>query len=191
MPIEPSSSAATRDNRKRNFKGLAEKRNRNLDDHSECGVDEHLMPNDLAELHCSVEKQLNSQDQRYTKARRRVVEVLYRSDRPLTLPEIVASDDELAQSSTYRNLDLLVQVDTVERVISSHDHTHFELSQKLIGHHHHLICVDCGLILDIEVADKLEVLISEHLNHVAKEYGFTVSGHQLDVEGQCGNCLSQ
>lgn len=159
-----------------------------VQDHRHCKVNAHILPSDLAEIHCSIEKRLTIKDQRYTKARRRVVEVLFKSERPLTLPEIVASDAQLAQSSTYRNLDLLVQVEAVERVISAHDHTHFELSQELIGHHHHLICIECGLILDIELKKSLEQDLTDQLTQIGQSYGFSVTGHQLDIEGHCGDC---
>lgn len=161
------------------------------DPHAHCQAWAHETPVDEDELHCAVEKQLKNTGQRYTSARRKLIEVLFRAERPLTLPEIVDSAKDLAQSSAYRNLDLLIESGTVDRVISGHDYSHFEVSQSLIGHHHHLICDKCGLILDIDVAETLEDRIHDHLDQTAKTYGFYIHDHRLDIHGLCQQCQQQ
>ncbi len=50
-------------------------------------------------------------------------------------------------------------------------------------HHHHLICRNCGLTVEIE-ADAVETWA----RNVAAENGFTAAAHVVDVFGLCAAC---
>ena len=50
-------------------------------------------------------------------------------------------------------------------------------------HHHHLICRNCGLTVEIE-ADAVE----QWAKNVAAEHGFTQPNHVVDVFGYCAEC---
>ena len=52
-----------------------------------------------------------------------------------------------------------------------------------VGHHHHLICRNCGLTVEIE-ADAVE----EWAKSAAAAHGFTEAQHVVDVFGLCPNC---
>ncbi|MGO3885754.1 MAG: Fur family transcriptional regulator [Mycetocola sp.] len=51
------------------------------------------------------------------------------------------------------------------------------------GHHHHLICRNCGLTVEIK-ADEVEAWASR----VATTHGFTQAKHVVDIFGLCENC---
>ncbi|MWB98222.1 Fur family transcriptional regulator [Agromyces seonyuensis] len=51
------------------------------------------------------------------------------------------------------------------------------------GHHHHLICRNCGLTVEIS-ADSVESWAQQ----VAAEHGFTRAAHVVDVFGLCAEC---
>ena len=51
------------------------------------------------------------------------------------------------------------------------------------SHHHHLICRNCGLTVEIE-ADEVE----EWAQKVAAQNGFTQPNHIVDVFGLCAAC---
>src|SRR6187551_3733352 len=51
------------------------------------------------------------------------------------------------------------------------------------SHHHHLICRNCGLTVEIE-ADEVEAWAQK----VAAENGFTSPNHIVDVFGFCESC---
>ncbi len=51
------------------------------------------------------------------------------------------------------------------------------------SHHHHLICRNCGLTVEIE-ADAVE----NWAQQVAAEHGFTKPNHIVDVFGLCADC---
>jgi len=140
-------------------------------------------------VHDEVSTLLRSAGQRYTGSRRAVVDVLADEGRPMTLPEILARQPDLAQSSAYRNLAELEQAGVVRRIITSDEHSHFELAEDLTGHHHHhLICRDCGAVTDFAVPADLEKQIDRSASAVARKYGFVVDAHRLDLVGRCMDC---
>jgi Fur family ferric uptake transcriptional regulator len=53
------------------------------------------------------------------------------------------------------------------------------------SHHHHLICRNCGLTVEIE-ADAVE----NWAQQVAAEHGFTKPNHIVDVFGLCAECTA-
>ena len=143
---------------------------------------------DLDRLHDEITELLDRCDHRYPSGRRRLVGVLALADRPLTLPEILGEDDRLSQSSAYRNLDVLESSGAIRRIVGTGDHAHFELAEAMLGHHHHLICVGCGMIEDIRLGDQLEGAVDEALGQAADAVGFTPLHHSLDLHGHCAEC---
>lgn len=131
---------------------------------------------------------LDEVDQRYTPGRRAIVEVLARTDRPLTAAEIVESG-ELPQSSAYRNLTVLEDCGIVHRVASTDEFARFELAHDLTDHHHHhLICTECGDVADFTVPERLERSLEALTRTVRGETGFAAENHRLDFLGLCAEC---
>ena len=140
------------------------------------------------ELDGEVAALLRSADQRYTTGRRRLVEVLQSGGGPLTITQILGVDDSLAQSSVYRNLTILEEVGAVARIVTRDDFARYELAEHLTEHHHHLICSTCGDVVDFALNGKAEAALEKALSTAAREAGFTVEGHQLDLLGVCAGC---
>jgi Fe2+ or Zn2+ uptake regulation protein len=140
------------------------------------------------ELHASVAQRLGEQGQRYSTGRRRLVAGLVGADRPVTIPELLESMPEMAQSSAYRNLSVLEQVGVVSRVVTFGEHARFELAEDLMGHHHHLICTSCGRVEDFIVPDAVERTVDEAMASVVAPTGFAPTAHRLDLLGTCRSC---
>lgn len=142
------------------------------------------------ELHTTAAQRLRAEGLRYTTSRRAVVEVLAASDRPLTIPEILAVAPTLAQSSAYRNLTELIGAGVVHRIISGDEYSHFELAEDLTAHHHHLVCTSCGRVADVTLGDDIEAALDRALDQVATSQGFHAEHHRLDVIGRCAECAA-
>jgi len=140
------------------------------------------------ELHEAVDWHLALQDSRYTKGRRRLVQVLSDAGRPLTLPEIASHRADLPQSSAYRNLDVLERAGVIRRITHSGDHAYFELAEPFVDHHHHLVCIECGQMEDIHLDEDVEQLVDTGLRRAAERVGFTPLHHSLDLHGYCAEC---
>jgi len=140
------------------------------------------------DLHEHVALRLALSDQRYTTGRRRLIEILENAEHPVTLPTIASDHPDIVASSAYRNLDVLESAGVIRRIASGGDHAHFELAEPLLDHHHHLICVDCGTIVDVQLDDELERIVHDRLSQAARDAGFTPLHHSLDGHGRCPAC---
>lgn len=119
-----------------------------------------------------------------------MVAALHDADGPVTIPEILALDGDLAQSSLYRNLAILEEVGAVTRIVTHDDHARFELAEALTDHHHHhLICTNCGSVSDFELAPDTESTLERAFNRVGRSATFQIDGHRLDLLGTCATCL--
>lgn len=139
-------------------------------------------------VHEQVALRLAGHEQRYTPVRQALVATLADAGRPLSIPEILASNLELPQSSAYRNITSLIDAGVVRRVVGVDDHGRFELAEELAGHHHHLACGQCGTVEDVAPSPRLERAMAEAARVVAEEQGYEVTGHQFDLVGVCPSC---
>lgn len=127
--------------------------------------------------------------QRLTSNRAAIVDVLRSAERPLTLPEILASRSDLAQSSAYRNLVVLEQAGIVHRIVTNAEHARFELAEGFTGnHHHHLVCTECGAIEDVPASTHLEETLGAAVEEIDRATGFTTEHHRIDLLGRCRVC---
>ena len=141
------------------------------------------------DLHALVSARLRRVGQRYTSGRRKLIEALARSGRPVTTGELISAETQLPQSTTYRNLAVLEQAGVVHRVMGSDEYARFELAEELTGrHHHHLVCVSCGVVEDFEAPKRVEQGLAEAIGRFASETGFRAETHRLDLLGTCERC---
>jgi Fur family ferric uptake transcriptional regulator len=142
------------------------------------------------DLHDTVAERLQQGDNRYTRHRRALIEVLRDAKQPMTIAEILAVASELPQSSVYRNLSVFEETGLVQRLVGAGDFARFELAEDLLGHHHHLVCSGCGIMLDVELPADLEREIERALAAVARRQRFQVRAHRLDLMGLCRDCAA-
>ena len=140
-------------------------------------------------VHQMAATKLAKVSQRYTANRRAVVDALLALPGPATIAEVLQTGSDLAQSSTYRNLVILEQVGVVHRIVTSDDHARFELTEAITGqHHHHLICDQCGRIIDVLLEPDLERVLEASLARAAAANGFVGQHHRVDLIGLCRGC---
>lgn len=144
----------------------------------------------MSETHTTAAALVTRDGQRYTPVRQALVEALDATDQPLTIPELLMRRPELAQSSAYRNLNVLEAAGVVTRIVvgSADEHARYELSEDLTEHHHHLICEACGSVDDFVVPPDVEALLDRAMARVARKHRFTIDGHRLDLIGTCSRC---
>ena len=139
------------------------------------------------ELHPTVSARLRRAGQRYTTARRALVDVLADARRPLTVAEVAETDRLVPLSTTYRNLAVLTQVGVLHRFAGA-DCARFELAEDLTEHHHHLVCLNCGDVEDFTLPGAAERAVSRALEEAAQATGYVLEGHRLDALGRCRRC---
>jgi Fur family transcriptional regulator, ferric uptake regulator len=87
----------------------------------------------------------------------------------------------LSRSTVYRTMRLLRDLGLIAEVHLGEDHHHYELKARV--HHHHLICLRCGQVLEFS-----NPLGEELAASVAREHGFEIREIQIDLTGYCANC---
>jgi Fe2+ or Zn2+ uptake regulation protein len=130
-------------------------------------------------------KRLKAGGSRLTRPRQAVVEVLAGSQRALNATEIFDLAREgypsLGLVSVYRTLDKLEALGLIQRVHDPDGCQAFIAGFR--GHQHLLVCKSCGKTTFFE-GDNLDPLIQR----VARESGYQVSDHWLQLFGSCAAC---
>lgn len=125
---------------------------------------------------------------RLSKSRRAILAILESTKNPITAEEISKKDTQLVQSSLYRNLKVLEDAGLVTRIVNENEFAFFELDEHVLGHHHHLRCISCGEVSDVELEDKIESVLESTSKTIAKKFRFTQVEHHLDFTGICKTC---
>ena len=147
------------------------------------------------DVHLEVGRLFTQHNQRYSIKRRAIVSLLEKTKKPLTILDILQQSknlkgtvNEIAQSSLYRNLVVLEVVGAVQRVTSTDDLSRYELDEEILGHHHHMLCSTCGDVSDVTIPEHLEAKLSASFTQLAKNSGFKLMQHRLDLVGYCKKC---
>jgi Fur family ferric uptake transcriptional regulator len=88
----------------------------------------------------------------------------------------------LGRVTIYRTLDILTRLGLICKVHAEGNCRSY-LLREYSEHHHHLLCSDCGAVVDFTGCDltKLERKISQ-------KTGFAIAGHLLEFSGRCPEC---
>src|ERR1700690_974541 len=140
------------------------------------------------DLHTTVEMRLRRAEQRYTGGRRAVIELLVAAGGPVSIGDIAGRLPELPRSSAYRHLVDLQTVGVVRRGAANDEFARFELAEDLTEHHHHLLCVECGQVIDVTPSPAFERSVTETVGQLAAAAGFTPHSPRLDGLGLGANC---
>ncbi len=140
-------------------------------------------------LEREVENRLRDRDIRYTRGRRAVVEALANSDGPKSAAELTEElGSAVPVSSLYRSLAVLEEAGVVAPHFAAKGLTRYELAEWLAGHHHHVVCMECGTVEDIQIPAEYEEQVLSLVNEIATLVSFEPSNHMLEIEGRCSRC---
>ncbi len=122
---------------------------------------------------------------RLTPQRLMVVKAVEAADSHISAEEIYlkirASYPHMNISTVYRTLDLLSELGLVTETDMGDGRVRYHSIGK--GHHHHLVCQQCGEITDIEESD-----LGSLWDEINKKYGFEVNMNHLAFFGLCSRC---
>jgi Fur family ferric uptake transcriptional regulator len=118
-----------------------------------------------------------------TKQRHRIVELFIGLNSHTSAEDLHQAAKREGQNiglaTVYRTLNILVDAGLVEQ--KSFREGHYVYEVRTPGEHHdHLICLDCGKVLEFENND-IEAL----QENIAQKYGFRLTHHRLDLYGRC------
>lgn len=119
---------------------------------------------------------------RKTKQRDALRDIFERTDRPLSIDELLAAAskhvDGLGVATVYRTVNALLESGWIDAVEIAGEPTRYERADR--GHHHHFRCERCERVFD--VAGCLE-----NLRKLAPPK-FRVREHAVTLYGLCASC---
>lgn len=129
---------------------------------------------------------LRTQGFKLTNARRAIIEVLCGRSMPVSVAELVA---ELAKRGTradkttvYREILFMQERGIVDQVQFGDRVKRYEFRDD--GHHHHLVCDGCGVVVDVPLKDELAAAEKT----IERKTGYAISRHSLEFFGRCPSC---
>ncbi len=115
-----------------------------------------------------------------------VVEALLETKNPVTIEELqVILKNKFAKSALYRVLNDLKKINILNEFTSPDNTTVIELSLEDDIHHHHLFCSDCGEVIDVELSEEFETLLSKEIKKIETKFKFVIEDHRVEMFGQC------
>ena len=100
--------------------------------------------------------------------------------------EIRKRDKSIGYATVYRTLKLLKESGLAREWNFGEGHARYEHVADASEHHDHMICLQCGNIEEFE-NERIERLQDQ----VAKDHGFTVTRHNLELYGTCRKCAAK
>lgn len=124
---------------------------------------------------------------RFTKTRLSLLQIFFQNEEPMAVSTLlsVLSDMErkVNKTTVYRELEQLESKGIIRAVHLGNRRTSYELALR--EHHHHLICLLCECVEDI---DMNEEMIAREERIVKEKKGFMITKHALEFYGYCRMC---
>ena len=146
-------------------------------------------PVDVARLKGRWSSFLLRQRLKTTRQRELIVDQFFRSSGHISIDDLLArvrkQSKHVCYATVYRTLKLLTDCGLAAPRQFGDGQTRFEVAEEGARHHDHLICVQCGLILEFE-NDEIEKLQDEMASRLG---GFKVVRHKLELYGLCPKAM--
>ena len=134
-----------------------------------------------------VTQRLEMAGRRLTPSRRAVLAAATEAGSHFTVDDICHRLPDVGRATVFRTMKLLLDLDIVCRVLLEDGSLHYRLGPPdMGGHHHHLVCNECGRIQDFAACD-VTLLVDE----LARRTSYEIEGHWLELYGRCGSCRVQ
>jgi len=122
---------------------------------------------------------------RLTGPRRELAALIARRQGHFTAADLLADAEQrslgIGRATVFRLLELLADQNLVERVdLPDGRHAYVPCEPS---HHHHLVCVSCGAISEVD-----DCGINAVTDEAARRSGFEIQSHRLELFGRCPRC---
>ncbi len=133
----------------------------------------------------NIQRELKAPGLRVTSQRALIMEIVRQGQGHLDADEVYRRARErqprLSLSTVYRNLQMFKKLGLVEELHFDEAHHHYEV--KPSTEHHHLLCLDCGRV--IEFRQSLSRYIKKN---IAAAKDFDIIKIQVRMTGYCSRC---
>jgi Fur family transcriptional regulator, ferric uptake regulator len=126
-------------------------------------------------------ERLEMRGHRITGSRRRVLDAVLSQEGHFTVDDVLRRTRKVGRATVFRTMKILLDLNIVCRVLLEDGTLHYRLSTR--GHHHHLVCMDCGRVEDFTTCD-----VASLVRDLANATDYEIEAHWLEVYGRCHAC---
>ena len=130
----------------------------------------------------SVVQRLEEQRYRVTPSRLAVVAAVLDLSGHFSVDDILSRVPDVGRATVFRTMRLLSEMGVLCRVLLDDGSLRYRVSHRQ-DHHHHLVCVSCASVQELDACIDPEVL-----NELARTTGYEIEGHWLEFFGRCAAC---
>ena len=121
---------------------------------------------------------------RVTQPRRALLAAMQQLGDHFTADSLMVATPGVGRATVFRTLRLLQDLGTLCQVVLDDGAVEYRLTSG--GHHHHIVCSQCGAVLDFSSCD-----IQDLLEELSRRTGYEIAAHRLEVYGRCADCRQQ
>ena len=93
------------------------------------------------------------------------------------------TDPEIGIATVYRTIRLLVDSGILLEHTFGEKKGFYEVVDTNSKHHDHLICNNCGKIIEFQ-----SDIIEDNIERIAEQHQFIIKSHKLEIYGICSKC---
>lgn len=134
-----------------------------------------------------LKKMLRKSGHKATPPRLAILSLFAKHKNPMSAQEMIAAlGSKIDQATVYRTLKSLKGTGVIRQIDLRHNHAHYELTDA--HDHHHLMCLRCGRIEDVEHrgVEEFENRVIKGSRHFAE-----IRQHTLEFYGICKACAKK
>jgi len=133
-----------------------------------------------------LEEYISENNLKITKQRRTVLKIFLECKNHVCVEElyniVLKTEPKIGLATVYRTLALLTKSGLALEMDFGDGQKRYESSYKSV-HHDHMVCTECGKILEFN-----HPLIEKYQEEVAMQKNFKITSHKLDLFGLCQDC---
>lgn len=144
-----------------------------------------------------VRHRLRENVSRWTQPRDIILDILARTKKHLSAKEIYdilySTHPGIGLTTVYRTLELFHRLRVVQKVTTPDGQSRYQLrSEESQEHHHHLVCIRCGKIIDYQdFAEEEFELVKKTEQVLSQKHNFLILDHNIEFLGLCEKCRKE
>ncbi len=142
---------------------------------------------DYRDAHGRLVAYMKANGLKLTRQREEILEAFLGAHKHVGVEELLglvrAKQPGIGHATVYRTMKLFVDSGIATERHFSDGATLYEPETDEHDHHDHLICTSCGKIVEFE-----DERIEDLQEAVAKQMGFVLTHHKMELYGLCGDC---
>ena len=132
----------------------------------------------------AIARSLEALGHRVTPSRLAVIAAVLQQRDHFTMDDLLRRCRGAGRATVFRTVRLLTEQGVTCRVLMDDGSLHYRLSRR--GHHHHLVCLACGGVRDLD-----DCAVGDLVRELSRASGYQIEGHWLEFYGRCAACQPQ